>query len=198
MAKLLDDLVASEEADLRAAEQLAEAPALDRVASILDAAWAAEEKSGRSAPPAATRPASASATSTGVLRLVLAAAAVAAVIAVLFFFPREAPDDPTGSGPSGSLLGAGDLELVAPNESAVGWEAVEWNGPSGERFRVDIVDPADDRVLAGPHRTSETRWRPELPADLSGWPERVLIRLEILRPGEPNPERTERYASRPR
>jgi hypothetical protein len=128
---------------------------------------------------------------------VLVVVALAAAAALVVLVPRLVTG-PTGPGPSGTTLGVGDLELVAPAEDAADWSVVEWNGPEGERFRVDIVDPATDEVLAGPNRTGETSWTPDLSGDLSTWPERVLIRLEILAPGEPATERVTRIVLRPR
>ena len=200
LARVLDRMAAEQAAHLDEARRLDDAPGLDRVASILDQAWAeADEGTGPGSPVsneqrnARTTPKSPAGLSGPRIAIVLAVAAAIVALIVLV------PDDPApGLSPGTVLLGDSDLRILAPAEGSAGWEIIEWTGPTDARFRVDVLNPADDTVLLGPHRTSETTWRPELPTDLSSWPDEVLIRIEVVRPGEPTPERTDVFVHRPR
>ena len=208
MGELLDDLVAQQEEHFAQAEKFESGPPREFVESILDAAWAqadAQDRSesagsrerssenGRSPDAALVGTAKPSTTRNRTLLIVLLA--TAAAIVLVLNFPREEIAD---SGPTEILLGDTTLELVRPQSTEDQWDLIEWSGPSEASYIVDILDPADDSVLAGPHRTSETSWRPEFHIDPSGLPETLLIRIEVARSGEPASTPIERLARRPR
>lgn len=114
----------------------------------------------------------------------LAAAALVA-FGAWWFLPagQQSTSDPPvssdPSGPSGTYLSHGTFGEIAVTPTSAG-RSVEWSGPEDGRYELTVLDAEDGSEVLGP-TVVDGRSFALTGEELSGWPDRVLIELTLLR-----------------
>lgn len=164
----LDAAAGEEEAILREASEMADAPGSDRVLATLEREWG---EPSREASPALRR------------RPFLFALAAAAIVAV-FLWPRGEAPDPVG--PGDTLLNSDKRgSLIEPAEGDPLGSRVSWTAPAGAEsaqflVRLRTPGPATDTLYTG-HADGTTHTFENL--DLEALPDRVVLEIEPQIPG---------------
>jgi len=162
LARLLDEVGRREAEERRAGDALEDAPALHDVERVLEDVWASSR-------PRRARPR---------LLYVGLLAAAAVVVGMLILRPQTSP---SVAGPSGEVLGEGELSIERPDAPLGQWpKKVVWKGPRGLEYVLRIVeftDGVEGRVLLAPRAIiALERGLPE--KETPTWPDKIKLLLE--------------------
>jgi len=176
LGQSLDRLAADQRSVARDAEALADAPGLERVGGILEAAWREDARDG----DVRTR------------RWVfqrrafwIGVSGIAAAAVLIVALTRGAPEVDPGVAPfdepSDVYLNTGELELAPTTTNAAGWTVLRWGGREEASYQLTIRNADTGRELMPPTVVLGREF-PLDPETTHAWPATLYLIVEMTPP----------------